>query len=136
MGLNAKALTGASVLVSINNAPVGAAQCVRMVSKREVREALPLAATAADTLLTGPAAHTIELTRLQMEGLEDAMDFYSLSGFTLETAFPNRRIVYSGCEWVELEETAKPDEIVLDKAVIAACSRAIFPVEVRKEAHK
>ena len=48
--------------------------------------------------------YKLELTRLYAtaEAVADGIDFYSLSDFSLVIVKPDRRVVYTGCQWSEI----------------------------------
>lgn len=73
----------------------------------------------------GQAAHVVELTRLYAtsEAIRDNIDFYSMSGFSLVICKPDKKIIYSGCQWSEISETGTLGDMVLEKVAIKAARR-------------
>ena len=73
----------------------------------------------------GQAAHVIELTRLYAtdEAIRDSIDFYSLSGFSLVICKPDRKVIYSDCQWSGIEEDAQLGKTVVEKLTLVARSR-------------
>ena len=55
----------------------------------------------------GKTKHFVELSRVYAcEGaLDDGVSFFELSGFNLVIVKPDRRIIYSGCEWNGINDT-------------------------------
>ena len=51
--------------------------------------------------IPGQAVHTVQLKRLYAtdEAIRDGIDFYNMSGFSLVICKPDRKIIYSGCQW-------------------------------------
>ena len=49
----------------------------------------------------GQTTHVLELTRLYAtdEAIRDGIDFYSLSDFSLVICKPDRKVIYSDCQW-------------------------------------
>lgn len=129
MNASHRPATGACIRIVLNGVPLGAVERVRTNSRREAREVRPIGATEAAAFVLGPPSHRVELTRLWLESLDEAPDFHALSGFTLEIVSPSRKAVYAGCEWLELEQSAEPDTALLEKAIIAARSRATLPIQ-------
>ena len=82
-------------------------------------EAEPVATVA------GQASHVIELTRLYAtdEAIRDGIDFYSLDGFSLVICKPDRKIIYSDCQWSSISETGTLGNMVLEKVGIVAAKR-------------
>ena len=51
--------------------------------------------------IEGQKQYTLELTRLYAtdEAVSDGINFYDLQDFSLVICKPDRKIIYSGCEW-------------------------------------
>jgi len=75
--------------------------------------------------ISGQKKYTVTLTRLYAtdEAARDGMSFYDLEDFNLVICKPDRRIIYSGCQWQELSESGKLGDMVLEKATIMAARR-------------
>ena len=73
----------------------------------------------------GQAAHVIELTRLYAtdEAIRDNIDFYAMSGFSLVICKPDRKIIYSDCQWSSIQESANIGSMVLEKVTLVASRR-------------
>jgi hypothetical protein len=82
-------------------------------------EAEPVATVA------GQTTHALELTRLYAtdEAIRDGIDFYSLDGFSLVICKPDRKIIYSDCQWSSISETGTLGNMVLEKVGIVAAKR-------------
>lgn len=75
--------------------------------------------------ITGPRQHTLTLTRLYAteEAAKAGMNFHDLEDFNLVICKPDKRIIYSGCQWDDLTETGKLGDMVLEKVTITAARR-------------
>ena len=75
--------------------------------------------------IPGPQKHVITLTRLYAtdEAVRDGVSFYELENFNLVICKPDRRVIYSGCQWQDLSETGKLGDMVLEKVTIVAARR-------------
>lgn len=73
----------------------------------------------------GPEKHVIELTRLYAtdEAIRDGIDFYSLSGFSLVVCKPDRKIIYSNCQWSSIREVGELGAMVLEQVTLVATRR-------------
>lgn len=80
----------------------------------------------------GQTKHVLELTRLYAtdEAIRDGIDFYSLDGFSLVVCKPDRKIIYSNCQWSNIQETGTLGSMVLEKVTIVASKR--LETEVRE----
>ena len=70
----------------------------------------------------GQTTHVLELTRLYAtdEAIRDGIDFYSLSDFSLVICKPDRKVIYSDCQWSGIQETGTLGDMVLEKVTIVA----------------
>ena len=73
----------------------------------------------------GQTSHVLELTRLYAtdEAIRDGIDFYGLSGFSLVICKPDRKVIYSGCEWSEIHEEGQLNAMVAEKITVVASKR-------------
>ena len=82
-------------------------------------EAEPVATVA------GQTTHALELTRLYAtdEAIRDGIDFYAMEDFSLVICKPDRKIIYSDCQWSSISETGTLGNMVLEKVGIVAAKR-------------
>jgi hypothetical protein len=75
--------------------------------------------------------YKLELTRLYAtdEAISDGVNFHELSDFSLVIVKPDRRVVYTGCQWSEIAESGELSEMVAEKITVIASKR----VETRNE---
>lgn len=75
--------------------------------------------------VAGPVKHELKLTRLYAtdEAIRDGIDFYKLEGFSLVICKPDRRIIYSDCQWSSINEQAGLGEMVLEEVSVVASKR-------------
>lgn len=67
----------------------------------------------------GQTTHVLELTRLYAtdEAIRDGIDF------SLIICKPDRKIIYSNCQWSGIQETGTLGDMVLEKVTIVAGKR-------------
>jgi hypothetical protein len=82
-------------------------------------EAEPIATIASQV------SYKLELTRLYAtdEAISDGIDFHSLTDFSLVIVKPDRRVVFTGCEWSEIAESGELSEMVAEKITVIASHR-------------
>lgn len=75
--------------------------------------------------IPGPRKHVIELTRLYAtdEAIRDGLNFHELADFSLVICKPDRKIIYSGCQWSAIGETGDLGAMVVEKITIVAAKR-------------
>ena len=75
--------------------------------------------------IDGQRKYTLELTRLYAtdDAISDGIDFYALSDFSLVICKPDRRIIYSGCQWSSVQEEGQLNAMVAEKVSLVASKR-------------
>ena len=73
----------------------------------------------------GQNQYALELTRLYAtdEAIRDGIDFYSLGDFSLVICKPDRKVIYSGCQWDSIAEEGKLGAMVAEKVSLVARKR-------------
>ena len=73
----------------------------------------------------GQAAHVIELSRLYAtdQAIRDGLNFYDMKDFSLVICKPDRKVIYSGCQWSSIQESASVGSMVLEKVSLVASRR-------------
>ena len=75
--------------------------------------------------IEGQRKYTLELTRLYAteDAVTDGINFYDLRDFSLVICKPDRKIIYSGCQWSAIQEEGKVGAMVAEKVTLMATSR-------------
>ena len=73
----------------------------------------------------GKTSHVLELTRLYAtdEAIRDGINFHDLEDFSLVICKPDRKIIYSGCQWSGIDENGELGAMVVEKITIVAPKR-------------
>ena len=62
----------------------------------------------------------------------EGIDFYNLSGFNLVIVQPDCKIIYSGCEWADITQSAAVGETILEKVSVVAILEKVSVVASRR----
>ena len=75
--------------------------------------------------IEGQKKYTLELTRLYAtdDAVSDGINFYDLKDFSLVICKPDRKIIYSGCEWSTIQEDGQLNAMVAEKVTVVASKR-------------
>ena len=75
--------------------------------------------------IEGQKKYTLELTRLYAtdDAVSDGINFYELKDFSLVICKPDRKIIYSGCEWNTIQEEGQLNAMVAEKITVVAAKR-------------
>ena len=75
--------------------------------------------------IEGQRKYTLELTRLYAtdDAVSDGINFYDLQDFSLVICKPDRKVIYSGCQWSAIQEEGKVGSMVAEKVTVVAAGR-------------
>ena len=75
--------------------------------------------------IPGQRTHVIELTRLYAteDAVSDGINFYELRDFSLVICKPDRKVIYSGCQWSAIQEEGQLNAMVAEKVTVVASKR-------------
>lgn len=75
--------------------------------------------------IAGQNQYLLELTRLYATdtAISDGIDFYAMSDFSLVICKPDRKVIYSGCNWSAIAEEGKLGAMVAEKVSVIARKR-------------
>ncbi|WP_295743529.1 hypothetical protein [uncultured Oscillibacter sp.] len=75
--------------------------------------------------IDGQRKYTLELTRLYAtdDAVSDGINFYDLEDFSLVICKPDRKIIYSGCQWNAIQEEGQLNAMVAEKVTLVASKR-------------
>ena len=75
--------------------------------------------------IPGQATHVLELTRLYAteDAVSDGINFYELRDFSLVICKPDRKVIYSGCQWSAIQEEGQLNAMVAEKVTVVASKR-------------
>ena len=75
--------------------------------------------------IEGQKKSPLELTRLYAtdDAVSDGINFYDLRDFSLVICKPDRKIIYSGCEWSTIHEEGQLNAMVAEKITVVASKR-------------
>lgn len=75
--------------------------------------------------IEGQRRYTLELTRLYAtdSAVSDGINFYDLTDFSLVICKPDRRVIYSGCQWSSVQEEGQLNAMVAEHVTVVAARR-------------
>lgn len=117
--------TSSDIYLEANGKKIAVVQSYKAVAKRSSRSIEAFGETEPVATLEGQKSYSVELTRLYATdaAISDGLDFYSLNDFSLVIAKPDRRIVYTGCQWADIQENGQLGENIIEKISLVAARR-------------
>ena len=75
--------------------------------------------------IPGQQNHVVELTRLYAtdEAIRDGINFHEREDFSRVICKPDRKIIYSGCQWSAIHENGELGAMVVEKVTVVAAKR-------------
>lgn len=113
------------ISIEVNGKRLAVAQSYKVKASRESRYIEALGSEEPVGAVGGRSRYLLELSRVAVTGaaLADGIDFYSLSDFNVVIAGPDKRVIFSGCEWSDIVESSSVGEVVLESVAILASRR-------------
>ena len=76
-------------------------------------------------IIPGQNTYTLQLQRLYAtdEAISDGLNFYDLEDFYLVICKPDRKVIYSGCQWSDISEEGQIGAMVLESVTVLASKR-------------
>lgn len=117
--------TSSDIYLEADGKKIAVVQSYKATASRNSRSVEAFGEAEPVATLEGQRTYVIELTRLYAtdEAISDGIDFYSVSDFSLVIVKPDRRIVYTGCQWADIAESGELGEMVAEKIRIIAARR-------------
>lgn len=117
--------TSSDIWLEADGKKIAVVQGFQAVSKRKEKTIEAFGETEPVAAIAGQKSYKIELTRLYAtdDAISDGINFHNLTDFSLVIVKPDRRIVYTGCQWNEIAESGELSEMVAEKITITARKR-------------
>ena len=117
--------TSSDIYLEVDGTKVAVVQSYTAKAAKTCRAVVPFGEEEPLATVPGQPTHVLELTRLYAtdEAIRDGIDFYSLSDFSLVICKPDRKVIYSDCQWSGIQETGTLGDMVLEKVTIVAGKR-------------
>ena len=76
-------------------------------------------------IIPGQNTYTLQQQRLYAtdEAISDGLNFYDLEDFSLVICKPDRKVIYSGCQWSDISEEGQIGAMVLESVTVLASKR-------------
>lgn len=117
--------TSSDIYLEVNGKKVAVVQSYTAQSTKSSTTVEAFGETEPVATIPGQSKHVLELTRIYAtdEALDDGIDFYGLEDFSLVICKPDRRVIYSGCQWSKIGESGTLGAAVVEKVTVVAGRR-------------
>ena len=117
--------TSRDIYLELNGKKLAVVQGYSAKALRTSREVEAFGESEPVATIEGQKSYTVELTRLYATdtAISDGIDFYGLTDFSLVICKPDRKVIYSGCEWSGIQEDGELNATVAEKVTLTAARR-------------
>jgi len=117
--------TSCDIYLEINGKKVAVVQSYRATARKTERSIEAFGEREPVATIAGQPSYSIELTRLYAtdSAISDGISFHDLSDFSLVIVKPDRRVVFTGCNWKSIDESAQVSDTVAEKISLIATRR-------------
>lgn len=117
--------TSQDIYIEVNGKKLAAVESYKAKSIQDSKYIEALGEKEPVGVITGKVNHLIELSRIYSccDLDDDCINFYNLKDFNLVIVKPDRKIVYSNCEWIGINESASVNDTILENIRIISAKR-------------
>lgn len=115
--------TGTDIYIEVNGRKVAVAQSYKAKTTKESRYVEAFGSCEPVGTVQGRIKHIIQLTRVCAANSAGSINFHELSGFNLVIVRPHSKVIYSDCQWAEIQESAQMGEVIFETVSIIAAKR-------------
>ena len=117
--------TSSDIYLEVNGRKVAVVQSYTAQSSRTSTQVEAFGEAEPVAAIPGQIRHQLELTRIYAtdEAMADGIRFHDLENFSLVICKPDRRVIYSGCQWSRIGETGNLGAFVMEKISVVAARR-------------
>lgn len=117
--------TSSDIYLEVNGKKVAVVQSYTARSSKTSQSVEAFGEDEPVATIPGQRSHVVELTRLYAtdEAIRDGINFHALEDFSLVICKPDRKIIYSGCQWNNINENGALGAMVVEKITVVAAKR-------------
>ena len=117
--------TSSDIYLEVNGRKLAVVQSYTAQSTRTSTQVEAFGESEPVAAIPGQTKHQLELTRIYAtdEAMADGIRFHDLEDFSLVICKPDRRVIYSGCQWSKIGETGNLGAFVMEKISVVAARR-------------
>lgn len=117
--------TSKDIYIEIDGRRLAAAQSYKAKTTKESRYVEAFGSAEPVGTVGGRIKHILELTRVAVSDSAkgEGIDFHAIDGFNVVIVRPDRKIIYSGCQWSSIDESVSLSEMLYETLTIVASTR-------------
>ena len=116
--------TSKDIYLEIDGRRVATVQSYKSRATQESRYVEAFGAAEPVGTVAGRKKYVLELRRVAVSRpLDPEVDFYGLDGFNLVAVYPDRKVIYTGCQWSAIDEAVDLADLVYETLTAVASGR-------------
>ncbi|SDN83201.1 hypothetical protein [Acetanaerobacterium elongatum] len=117
--------TSKDIYLEVNGKKLAVVESYKAKAVRESRYVEAFGEQEPVGTVAGRVRHIIELGRIYATdaAIRDGVSFFNLTSFNLVIVKPDRRVIYSGCEWSDILESVTVGDVVAERVTVVAAKR-------------
>lgn len=117
--------TTSDIYLEVEGTKVAIVQSYSVVTTRDSKSVSAFGQSEPVATIRGENEYILQLSRIYATdaSLVDGLNFYDLEDFSLVVCKPDVKVIYAGCQWSKLAESATVGGTVLEEVTITATSR-------------
>ena len=117
--------TSADIYLELDGRKIAVVQSYRAKAAKSSKNVEAFGESEPVATIEGQRKYTLELTRLYAtdEAIRDGLNFHALEDFSLVICKPDRKVIYSGCQWSAIQEEGQLNAMVAEKVTVVASKR-------------
>lgn len=117
--------TSKDIYLEVNGKKLAVVESYKAKAVRESRYVEAFGEQEPVGTVAGRVRHVVELGRIYATdaAIRDGVSFFNLSNFNLVIVKPDRRVIYSGCEWSDILESVTVGDVVAERVTVVAAKR-------------
>lgn len=117
--------TSSDIYIEADGKKVAVVQSYKAIASRSEQVVEAFGEGEPVATIANQLTYKLELTRLYAtdEAIGDGINFHDLENFSLVIVKPDRRIVYTGCQWSRIEESGELSQMVAEHITVISSHR-------------
>lgn len=117
--------TSSDIYIETNGKKVAVVQSYKATASRTEQVVEAFGEKEPVATIANQLTYRLELTRLYatQEAVSDGINFHDLEDFSLVIVKPDKRVIYTGCQWSRIEESGELSQMVAEHITVVSSHR-------------
>lgn len=117
--------TSSDIYIELNGKKVAVVQSYTAKASKSSQSVEAFGESEPVATISGQTSYELTLKRLYAtdDAISDGINFYKLEDFALVICKPDRKVIYSGCQWSNISEVGQLNAMVAETITVIASKR-------------